>query len=87
MHFYEINYMVKDPETGLIDDISIMAPDYNRAVCKFNALGLHLCADDDITLAEIEYDGREFHTTSIKHSWEYPDRRLPCVIYDSEEVA
>ena len=87
MHYFEIYYICVDRETGLPDSVSVNAPAYTRVVCKFNALGLHLCVDDDITLAEFEYDGREFHTTSIKHSWEYPDRRLPCVIYDSEEVA
>lgn len=87
MHYYEIQHMVKDPETGLIDWVSVTATDYNRAVCKFNAIGLHLCTEDDITLLEFERNGDESRCISVKHSWEYPDKKLPCVVYDSEEVA
>ena len=86
MHGYEITYLTKDPETGLIDTFTVRATDYNRAVCKFNAIGLHLDPEtDDLLLSE--FDGEDSRCVSVKHSRDYPDRKLPCVIYDSEEVA
>lgn len=89
MHYFEIYYICVDRETGLPDSVSVKAADYNHVVCKFNALGLHLDpGQDDLMLFEFETDSEGgAHCVSIRHGHDYPDGKIPCVIYDSEEVA